>query len=180
MSFADRVKSMIPFLRGPVRLPPDLLRGLHPVRNPAVRWTREGDDNLVVISVPRPPSEGWKMAVAKLVGEPPTKRIELSDELGSDVWELCDGGHAVRDICRTLSNKYKLGDRQTEVAVLQFLNMLRSRKLLGIPVSEQSQIDQATGKRKTAVDADANIGKASDGNRQGKRRGVRVKPARRH
>jgi hypothetical protein len=180
VSLADSVKNLLPFLRGPLRLPPDLLRGLHPARNPAAQWTREGEENLVVISMPRPPTQGWKMAVAKFVGEAPGKRIELSDELGSDVWELCDGAHTVRDICRELSSKYKLGDRQTEVAVLQFLNMLRTRRLLGIPEREQGAIDRATGKAKASAATTSDLGKASDGDRNDKPRRSRPKGSRRY
>lgn len=180
MALSDKVKNLIPFLRGPLRLPPDLLRGLHPTRNPFATWQREGEDNNVVIMVPRPVVQGWRMALAKIAGEPPGKRVELSDEIGSDVWELCDGAHTVREICRELSAKYKLGDRQTEVSVLEYLNMLRKRRLLGIPEKEQSSIQQAAGKAKSAPADTATTGQASDGNRLGTTKRTRAKRARRH
>jgi hypothetical protein len=180
VSLIDSVKILFPFLRGPLRLPPELLRGLHPVRNPACRWSREGEERLAVIFMPRPPSQGLKMAVAKFIGEPPGKRIELSDELGTDVWELCDGDHTVRDICRELSKKYKLGDRQAEVAVLQFLNMLRSRRLVGIPTREQAQIDSETAKAKAGGAGAKSVGSDSHDNRGERPKPLRKKPARRH
>jgi hypothetical protein len=178
LAFADKLRNLIPLLRGPLRLPPDLLRGLHPTRNPAASWSRDDDSGIVVITMPRPPLQGWRMALAKLIGEPPGKRIELSDEIGATVWELCDGARTIRDICRTVSAKYKLGDRQTEVSVLEFLNMLRSRRLIGIPQQEQVAIKQVGDSAQGSKTQTKEAGRPSDG--LGKIKRVRAKRARRN
>jgi hypothetical protein len=151
----------VPFLRGPKSVPPGMLRELHPMRNPSATWTRNDDAALVTIEMPRPITQGWRKALAKFVGEPPGRRIELSDAIASDVWEMCDGDTSVGDICKTIATRYKLGDRQTQVSVLQFLNMLRSRSLVGIPPGEQAAIDAQIDVKKASASA---LPRSEDGN----------------
>ena len=170
----------LPFLRSSQGLTSQLTRSLHPTRNPAATWKREGEDNNVVIYVPRPPAQGFLKLLSKFVGEPTGRRIELSDEMASYVWELCDGESTVGEICSGVLAKYKLGERQTEVSVLQFLNMLRTRRLIGLPSQEQAAIKQASSKSGQADTAKQTGNSSNHGNSHHKPKRIRTRPARRH
>ena len=64
-----------------------------------------------------------------------TKTFEL-DDIGSAVWEACDGNTSVRDIITTLADRHRLNAREVEVATLAFLKTLVQKGLIGIPVEE--------------------------------------------
>lgn len=176
MTLADRVRSFLPFLKAKPRLQADQVRGLLPTRNPAVTWSREGNENLVTILAPLPPAQGLRKALARFVGEPAAKRIELSDQIASDVWELCDGKRSVKEICREVAQKYKMGERETEVSVLTFLNMLRSRRLVGVPVEQESLVktgnspNQVLTDSKSVYDGNSNSGKSRRTPKRARRR----------
>jgi hypothetical protein len=181
VALKDQLRAFFPFLRGPVRVPPTLLRSLHPVRNPEATWQREGESQLVVIFAPRTQFEGWKKALAKFIGQPSGRKIELSDEIASDVWELCDGQSTIGGICQAVAAKYQLGERQTEISVLQFLNMLRSRRLIAVPETEQKLLDKASDKKTSAGEAAARETQdKSNGNGHTDTKRRRLRRTRRH
>ena len=106
-----------------------------PVRHPKIAWAREpareeGLPELVLVRVPRR-QDRWGNFVAKCFKLPDHKKIEL-DQIGSDVWELCDGTHSVENIARRISEGYKLNKRQAETSVTAYLKMLADRRLVGL------------------------------------------------
>ena len=54
------------------------------------------------------------------------------DQIGSEVWELCDGTHSVEGISQAISRSYKLNKRQAETSVTAYLKMLADRRLIGL------------------------------------------------
>ena len=56
------------------------------------------------------------------------------DEIGSLVWELCDGEHSVRHIVRALAERYKLHRKEAEVSVVAYLRMLAKKRFIAIAV----------------------------------------------
>ena len=73
---------------------------------------------------------------------PEEKRVGL-DEIGSYVWELCDGKNSVRSIVGRFQKKYKLNRKEAELSMLNYLKMLAKKKLIGLMIKEPQQ-----GKRK--------------------------------
>ena len=133
----SKLRQYLPFLAGGKNQPTQKqVMGLRPTRNPAVNWERVGPDNLVVISFTPKTFEGRARIIDRLFGIPSEKKIELTDELSSCVWEMCDGKHTVAEIASFLTGKYKLGKRQSEVSVLAFLKTLQSKRLVGVPVDQ--------------------------------------------
>jgi len=114
----------------------DFLR-LKPVRNPMVEWKRD-EEGKVNITIPLKKfsskdegrSSKRKGLFSKLFPKPEEKHIQL-DEIGSDVWELCDGERTVKDIVDHLCEKYKLLRREVEVPLHSYLNSLVKRGLIG-------------------------------------------------
>ena len=106
-----------------------------PERHPQVSWSREpgreeGLPPLVLLRIPRR-RDRWGDALARWFKLPEHKRIEL-DQIGSDVWELCDGNRSVEAISRRISETYKLNKRQAQTSVTAYLKMLADRRLIGL------------------------------------------------
>jgi len=74
--------------------------------------------------------------IGRIFSVPTDRKIEMTDELSSLVWELCDGEHTVMSISGEIASKYKLSTRQAQVSVLAFLNTLENKRLVGAAKSE--------------------------------------------
>jgi hypothetical protein len=111
-----------------------------PIRNPSVEWERqeregEGDEaprntELMLLKVPRRKDKMGNLA-AKMFKLPEFKKIEL-DEIGSDVWEWCDGTNTVEALTKAICTKYRLNRRQGETSVTAYLRMLAERRLIAV------------------------------------------------
>jgi hypothetical protein len=103
-----------------------------PVRNPAVEWAREQrteDSPLVaLLKIPRRKDKFGNL-VAKLFRLPDFRKLEL-DEIGSDVWEMCDGANSIEALTKAICAKYRLNRRQAETSVTAYLRMLAERRLV--------------------------------------------------
>ncbi|RLE80699.1 MAG: hypothetical protein DRJ51_05350 [Thermoprotei archaeon] len=105
-----------------------------PIRNPMIEWDKE-EDGTVIIYLKVAPSRVERFFMGR-ASEERVKRIVL-DEVGSFVWNLCDGQHTVNDIIEALSEKYKLRRIEAERSLLEFLKMLSQRMLVGFLLSEK-------------------------------------------
>jgi hypothetical protein len=97
---------------------------LYPIRNAVVRFEQR-EDGVYILIVPIQPRGifGWFSRIFKL---PREHKIEL-DEIGSAVWALCDGKHAVESIVQRLVQQYTLERREAELSLFAFLNTLARR-----------------------------------------------------
>jgi len=87
---------------------------------------------------------------SKLFPEPKEKQIQL-DEIGSVVWELCDGNRTVKDIIDYLYEKYKLLPRESEISLNTYLNNLVKRGLMGfiLPEDLKSRLEKKAEEEKS-------------------------------
>lgn len=108
--------------------------GAIPVRNATVEWARESRDesrpNIALLRIPRR-ADKFGNTIAKLFKLPEFRRLEL-DEIGSDVWEMCDGTVSVDALTKAICTKYRLNRRQAEASVTAYLKMLAERRLVGL------------------------------------------------
>lgn len=93
-----------------------------PVRNPAVT-TRRNDDGTVTLLVP-----------------PDGRTISL-DEIGSYVWESCDGETTIEELADALAAKYQLQRKEAQMSTVDYLKTLVKDDLLGIAVPAE-QIEE--------------------------------------
>lgn len=121
-----------------------------PVKNPLIEWervARKADDTesvpTVLMKIPRRKDKMGNLA-AKIFRLPDFRKLEL-DEIGSDVWELCDGTHTVEAIIKALGDKYKMNRRQTEASVTAFLKMLAERRLVALKTGRAVKSAKQTG-----------------------------------
>jgi len=106
-----------------------------PMRHPLVTWERTGSE--VVLSIPLR-EDKIAQAVKKMITslkmakELPDSRKLALDEVGSFVWELCDGERNLDGIVQGLVREYKLTRREAEASVTTFLQTLAKRNLIGL------------------------------------------------
>lgn len=100
-----------------------------PVRHPDVKWER--NETEVVLSVPTRDDKVAKI-VKKIVKNLPEFRQIGLDEVGSDVWELCDGQRTIDSVVTAIAKDHKLTRREAEVSVTMFLQTLAKRNLIGL------------------------------------------------
>ena len=103
-----------------------------PCRNPQLRWEEREPDRatghpvaVVVLRVPRR-QDGWPGVLNRFVAGPEYREVIL-DELGTDVWQLCDGVTSVELIIRELAQRHRLGRREVELSLTEYLRILARR-----------------------------------------------------
>ena len=130
----NMVAQYLPFVRKKPVLTRDQALRARPVRNPALEWER-GDEGEIHLRIPRRKDLAGR-ALSRVFRAPEHKEISL-DEVGSDIWELCDGEHSLEAIVHAVSKKYKMTRRECEASVGAFLKTLGERKLLGFQVGSR-------------------------------------------
>jgi hypothetical protein len=127
----------LPFLRGRRRAADwRQVLGAVPVRNRLLEWTEEPEG--VVLQVPLR-REGIFRWVNRIVPAPEHRKVAL-DEIGSDVWRMCDGETPVEGIIRALAKKYQLNRREVELSLSLYLKQLARRGYLGLVAAEAAPV----------------------------------------
>jgi len=132
---------------------------LKPVRSPIVKWEKN-EKGEIKITIPlreiEERTEGSKKmkkkstgVLSKLFQGPEKKRLQL-DEVGSVVWELCDGKRTTKEIIGHLCQKYKLLPREAELSLSSYLNSLAKRGLIGFILPEE--LRERLAKKKAAAE----------------------------
>ena len=111
-----------------------------PFRNPLIDWeireagaaSREGPE--VLLRVPRR-QDRWGKILNRLFEGPPYRQVVL-DELGTDVWQMCDGETSVEALIRALAKKHKLERREVEISLTMYLRTLARRGFIGLRVGQ--------------------------------------------
>jgi Coenzyme PQQ synthesis protein D (PqqD) len=143
-----RLLDSIPFLRRRSQTDwREVLRAL-PVRNIRLDWS-EDDAGMVALRIPQR-QDRWVRFLNRIAAAPEHKQVVL-DEIGSDVWRMCDGATPVEAIVRALMKKYKLSRREVELSLSLYLKQLAKRGYLGLalaPEPVESGAAPVRGRRK--------------------------------
>ena len=113
-----------------------------PIRNSLIEWEINAQDE-VVLKIPRRADRAGRI-LHRVFAAPPYKQVVL-DEVGSDVWQLCTGENNVDTIVKTLAKKYKLGRREVELSLANYLRTLAQRGYIGL-VKDSAISDQPAAK----------------------------------
>ncbi len=105
-----------------------------PVRNPALEWTTN-DDDCVVVRLPR--RKDMVGGILSFLFSVPESKPVVLDEVGSFVWQLCDGENTVSEVVDKLSREYKLNRREAELSLTKFLQMLGRRGMVAFAVPRE-------------------------------------------
>ena len=98
----------------------DLLE-LRPLRHPDVAW-RSWDGEVVILS-----PAGHDPAAPPLQQDGAEHDL---NEVGSRVWELCDGTRSVREIAQALALEFEVDERTAEADAQEFVAQLLGTRLL--------------------------------------------------
>ena len=82
----------------------------------------------------------WIDRIAARFGAPPNAgeaKVEL-DEIGTFVWDMCEGELTIREMGVRLAEKYKLTRKESEASLTTFLRSLAQRKLVAIVIRTKS------------------------------------------
>ena len=111
-----------------------------PVRNDKLTW-EENEQGEAVVTLER--GDSWKVrALSKIFWIPNQKTLVL-DEIGTQVWTMCDGRTTVEAMIRRLSEVHKLNVKEAEISLLAYLKQLGQKGLVGFVVAK----DDLPGKR---------------------------------
>lgn len=105
-----------------------------PIRNENLAVSRDDDGN-VVLTITRK-KNWWANLLAKMLHMPDKKKVAL-DEIGTAVWDKCDGKHTVEAIISDFAQKYKLNRREAELSMFAYLRELTRRGFIGLLVDGQ-------------------------------------------
>ncbi|MGQ9525351.1 MAG: PqqD family protein [Armatimonadota bacterium] len=123
-----------------------------PIRNPVVSWERN-DQGETILHIPL--QKGRVIKALRWFFPAPDQKQLVLDEIGGDMWELCDGTNTIDDIRRRLCDKYRLERREAEASLIEYLRQLAKRRLvvaLGDAPAQtqdaQPKPDSASGRRR--------------------------------
>jgi len=134
-ALSDTIGRYIPLVRRKPKIERKDALAMIPVRHPFVTWDSTGGE--VVLSIPlrddRVARVVKKMITTfRMAKELPSSRKLALDQVGSFVWELCDGERNIDAIVDGLVRQYKLTRREAEASVTMFLQNLAKRNLIGL------------------------------------------------
>jgi hypothetical protein len=98
-----------------------------PVRNPALAY-HMNDEGCAVVTLPRrDDTTGKFLAWVFMV---PESRPIILDEIGTMIWDLCDGKHSFAELSSALAEHYSVTSREAEVSLAEFLRRLGKRGMV--------------------------------------------------
>jgi len=103
---------------------------LKPIHGRDVTWRKYPSGEVLVLKR----DQGLKYKIAKkLLGDDvePYRKYVL-DEVGSIVWELCDGENTISDILRKISRKLNVEEGKIEQYLLTYLRKLEKKGLIEV------------------------------------------------
>jgi len=104
-----------------------------PIRNSLVEWMKEdGGEVSLIIPADQKRHMRWLIRAMSL----PNKRVVTLDDVGSFVWERCDGESTFEQIAQELSGRFQLTRREAEASLAEFFRVLGRRGMLGFAVPE--------------------------------------------
>ncbi len=126
----------LPFLKVPPPPDRDAVFKLRPMRNGAIEW-KTNDEGQALLTVPHR-KDRFGMLMSSMFRLPETRNVQL-DDVGTFVWNLCDGNQTVDAIVKQTSREYKLNRREVEISVTTYLQMLSQRNFIAMYQREKTK-----------------------------------------
>lgn len=111
-----------------------------PARNELIQWEKT-DSGEARITVER--QDTWKIRLLSRIFYVPKERTITLDEVGTEVWQMCNGRTSVAQMIEGLRSKYKLDRKEAEVSLLSYLKTLGQKRFVGF-VIEGDQTGKTT------------------------------------
>ena len=132
------------------RLTREAMLESRPARNELLAWekTEAGE---VRITVTR--QETWKTRLLSKLFYIPERRTITLDEVGAQVWQMCDGHTSVARMIDGLRERYKLDRKEAEVSLLSYLKTLGQKRFIGFLVEGDRKPASRGGPARKGKDA---------------------------
>ena len=104
-----------------------------PLRNELIKW--EVDDKGEAALVVPQKQKFWIRMVSKTFILP-EKRVVALDDVGSYVWQLCDGKNSINQIIKHLCERYRMTRKEAETSLFTFMRQLGKRNFIGFAVQK--------------------------------------------
>lgn len=104
-----------------------------PVKNQAIGVER-GKKGEVLLTLPIKKTP-WINFLSKILLAPKKKVVTL-DEIGTKVWDLCDGNMNVETMIQKLCLDLKMNRKEVETSLLYYLRQLAARSIIGLQVTK--------------------------------------------
>ena len=99
----------------------DEILKVRPLRHPDLAW-RSWDGEVVILS-----PAGHDPAAPELQRDGAEHDL---NEVGSRIWEMCDGSHTVEEIARAIVDEFEIDEATARTDAAEFVRSLRSQRLL--------------------------------------------------
>ena len=119
------------FRKKPSPLPRKELLLSKPIRNEKLT-SEENSEGEIVLGIPR--RNNWWVELLSKVFYVPNRRTVVLDQIGSFLWQLCDGKNTVEQVITAIRTEYKLERKEAEVSSLTYLKQLTEKGLIGLAV----------------------------------------------
>lgn len=106
-----------------------------PARNESLEWEKV-ESGEIKIQIVR--QDSWKIRMLSKVFYIPKERNITLDEVGSEVWVMCNGRTSVGQMIESLSGKYQLNRKEAEVSLLAYLKTLGQKRFIGFMLESQN------------------------------------------
>ena len=107
-----------------------------PLRNSLIKWEIDDKDEVTLV-IPQKQTL-WVRAVSKLFMMP-EKRVIVLDEVGSYVWQLCDGKNSIKQVVKHLCERYHMTRKEAETSLFTFMRQLGKRNIVGFAVPKKNK-----------------------------------------
>lgn len=128
-ALSDKITRYIPIARKKPKIDKREALAIIPVRNPLVKWERKGEE--IILTIPLRDDKIARLIKKYMKNVPDFRQMGL-DDVGSTVWELCDGVRDINGVVETISKDYKLTRREAEASVTMFMQTLAKKHLIGL------------------------------------------------
>ena len=113
-----------------------------PARNELLSWAKS-DRGEAQITVAR--QDTWKVRLLSKVLYVPQERKITLDEVGTEVWQMCDGKTTVAQMIESLGKTYTLDRKEAEVSLLSYLKTLGQKRFVGFLVDGEAATEKKPG-----------------------------------
>jgi len=111
----------------------DVLESI-PIRNTQIEWERAEKGE---IRINLPLKKTWWTKFLSTILLAPKKKVLMLDELGTKVWNMCDGNKKVEDIIQALCRDLNMNRKEVETSLLHYLRQLAARGLVGLGITKK-------------------------------------------